>query len=734
MKRINKRQEGIALLLVVGILTIFTVTLTTFALNMQLERTASNNYSNSVKARYLAEAGVDYAQAIIRNNFKSTPIDSLSERWASPYTLNFPNYGSIQLSLQDEQARVNINNASLLLLGNLPSVGPALAQNIINYRNYFRQFSTKGEVRLVAGIGEATYNAIKDFITVGSYINPSRENRSPINMNTADSVVITAVLNGISDGSNTITSVEAQNLTNELISARPFDSWAEFNNVIDNSASINSAKKIMLKTLLNPYSRWPSTAPSNFTTEFCLFSGCFSVVSNSTILNRAGNPSANARTEAVISLFSNINDAVFITTLKEDFRGEDADYDGSLDTGEDVNGNGNLDVPTYARVTWMDSCPVNSNDDLGLTYRHDLATYPDYGYQVVKDSLKIGFWDNFDEDENYTRSEWIREQGSYSIVHSSHTDPIKNTSDKQLVTTAPYSVLVLFDSSKWAFGDSFSIRIFNFDSVGPPAGAGCEDIGNVEFHGTAGGIHKFFINRFEYLYWGGPQDISGDGFLTYPEDCMDVMFKCALWSFNNTGYSKYVTPNYDIFPEQKTYRFVSTGVNQQPSCYISYDTSGYTPISSPWQNNRYNYPFFSPDPGPGWQFSSWRLKLTTLNQVPVWDDVRIISSSGSYTSIPFDAGRQVEWGTVSGTVTIVPTASPVNETVSFQTSTDGGITFLSPQAGGAISQSPSQTIQHRAILSTNDPDLSQTPVLEDATITFLKPNTVKTIYYKQVSE
>ncbi len=732
--RANNNKKGIALLLAVGILSIFTVTLTAFAINMQLEKTATTNYLNSAKARYLSGAGIDYSLAVVRNNFKSTVIDALSERWASPYTLNFPTYGSIQLSIQDEQARININNASLLLLSNISALGPTLAQNIINYRST-RVFSTREEVKLVSGIGSSTYNSIKDLITVNSYINPNRQNRSPVNINTVSQTVVTAVLTGISDGTNTITSPEAQSLSNEVMNNRPFNSWADFNSLIDNSASINTAKKNMLKTLLNPYSKWPAPSPTNFTTEFCLFSGCFSVTSNSTILNRAGNTAANGSIYAVISLFSNLNDAAFIYTTKEDFRGEDANYNDVLDSGEDLNGNGVLDVPVYSRVTWMDSCPVNSTDDLGLTYLQDFVNYPDWGYQAIKDSLKLGFWDNFDEDTDYTSSEWVSEQGGYVIQHSPYAS--KASQDKQLITSANYSKFVLWDISKWTFGGRFSLRLYNFDAPSVPSpGDGCEDVGQIEFAGVGGGLHKLFMNNFGYVYWPpwGRMDINSSGDITAPEDFMDVMFRCALWP-NGGVASKYVTPSYDTFGQEKTYKIVSTGVNQQPSYFITFNTSGYTLVAQPWDNNRYNFPYFTPSSGSGWSLSAWRLSFYTNMALPVWDDVRLIPNSGTYTSssLGLTGISSLEWGTISGTVTIPSTASPINETVVFETSTDGGISFVPVQTGGDITQSPSQSIQYRAVLATNDSDLSETPALEDVTLTFLKPNSAKTAYYKQIS-
>ena len=60
---------------------------------------------------------------------------------------------------------ININTASFDALQTLPGVGPATAQNIIDYRNDNGYFETIEDIKNVSGIGESTYNQLKDFIT-----------------------------------------------------------------------------------------------------------------------------------------------------------------------------------------------------------------------------------------------------------------------------------------------------------------------------------------------------------------------------------------------------------------------------------------------------------------------------------------------------------------------------------------------------------------------------------------
>ena len=62
---------------------------------------------------------------------------------------------------------VNINTASLEELDTLPGIGPTTAQKIIDYREENGPFATIEDIVNVSGIGAATYEDIKDLITVG---------------------------------------------------------------------------------------------------------------------------------------------------------------------------------------------------------------------------------------------------------------------------------------------------------------------------------------------------------------------------------------------------------------------------------------------------------------------------------------------------------------------------------------------------------------------------------------
>jgi competence protein ComEA len=61
---------------------------------------------------------------------------------------------------------VNINTATLEQLDTLPGIGPAIAQRIIDYREKIGGFKSIEQITEVSGIGNATFDKIKDSITI----------------------------------------------------------------------------------------------------------------------------------------------------------------------------------------------------------------------------------------------------------------------------------------------------------------------------------------------------------------------------------------------------------------------------------------------------------------------------------------------------------------------------------------------------------------------------------------
>ncbi|MFQ5875970.1 MAG: helix-hairpin-helix domain-containing protein [Dehalococcoidia bacterium] len=70
------------------------------------------------------------------------------------------------LALGEAGSDININTASLELLQTLTGIGPVRAQAIIDYREANGPFRRIEDILSVQGIGEKTFEAIRDQITV----------------------------------------------------------------------------------------------------------------------------------------------------------------------------------------------------------------------------------------------------------------------------------------------------------------------------------------------------------------------------------------------------------------------------------------------------------------------------------------------------------------------------------------------------------------------------------------
>lgn len=67
---------------------------------------------------------------------------------------------------QQVTGKININTATATQLDTLPGIGSAYAGRIIEYRNSSGGFKTIEEIKNIKGIGEKTYEKLKNLITV----------------------------------------------------------------------------------------------------------------------------------------------------------------------------------------------------------------------------------------------------------------------------------------------------------------------------------------------------------------------------------------------------------------------------------------------------------------------------------------------------------------------------------------------------------------------------------------
>ena len=67
---------------------------------------------------------------------------------------------------QTADGKININTADENLLQDSPGVGPVTADSIVQYREEKGRFSSIEEIKNVSGIGDKTFEKLKDYITV----------------------------------------------------------------------------------------------------------------------------------------------------------------------------------------------------------------------------------------------------------------------------------------------------------------------------------------------------------------------------------------------------------------------------------------------------------------------------------------------------------------------------------------------------------------------------------------
>lgn len=93
-------------------------------------------------------------------------ITECTENKVSIITSNENNENNENNNSSVSSSLININIASVEELTTLPGIGESKAQNIINYREENGYFKAIDEIKNVNGIGEATFDQLKKYITV----------------------------------------------------------------------------------------------------------------------------------------------------------------------------------------------------------------------------------------------------------------------------------------------------------------------------------------------------------------------------------------------------------------------------------------------------------------------------------------------------------------------------------------------------------------------------------------
>lgn len=181
---------------------------------------------DSIRAALLAEAGVQAARVILREDAKDNDFDSLNDAWAlaqPPYELGG---GAITLAIEDEERKINVNNL-IMPQGKAPNdqnvavfrrllevlaIDPSVADAVLDwldndesprvggaessyylslphpYKSKNDLFDTVDELRLVRGMTPEVFEKLRPCVTVHS--------NGRVNINSAPKAVLMALSAG----------------------------------------------------------------------------------------------------------------------------------------------------------------------------------------------------------------------------------------------------------------------------------------------------------------------------------------------------------------------------------------------------------------------------------------------------------------------------------------------------------------------------------------------------------
>lgn len=226
-------KRGAILIITLWILAILAILSIGIGGRIGLELKLTGFYRDNMAALYLAEAGIKRSIAVMQS--EEHTVDSLNEKWscnpeeanplfkdikvgdAGTFTVSYPFYDKrVFYGFQDEERRVNINNAPKEVIGGLisyldPANGNAgeIAANIEDWRDadatrpdgspeysysvegYGRKdalFDSADEVLLVMGVDQGLFEKIRGYITVYPVAASAK-----INVNTASLPALVAL-------------------------------------------------------------------------------------------------------------------------------------------------------------------------------------------------------------------------------------------------------------------------------------------------------------------------------------------------------------------------------------------------------------------------------------------------------------------------------------------------------------------------------------------------------------
>lgn len=289
----SKRQQGVAIIMVLLIVAIATSLAAYMAMQQNLWQRQVESQFERAQARQLGAAGIDWARAVLAEDARGNTVDHEKEIW----TLRLPAIpiegGEVIGAIEDRQGLFNLNNVVsnvaqfqrlLAVLGLPADLAPALADWMDGdsepqaggaedgyylalaqpYRTSNRALVELSELMRVKGFDSRTIESLRAFVSV------LPATRTPINVNFAPAEVLVAVIEGM-------TLSDARLLVQQR-QGQPYKDIADFKQrlphggikVVDSDISVKSdffwvtgrasvgQAQVVTQALLQRASNWPT--------------------------------------------------------------------------------------------------------------------------------------------------------------------------------------------------------------------------------------------------------------------------------------------------------------------------------------------------------------------------------------------------------------------------------------------------------------------------------------------
>jgi general secretion pathway protein K len=251
---LRKSQRGVALILTLLITAILVTLIVETNYSTQVDLRIAGNLRNDLQASYLAKSGVNIAISYLKYDLQNTETDNLTEDWAKSYP-PFPiGEGYVKVFVEDENAKINLNEAvmedgkidpkiydALSILFQRTEVDMGILNSLIDWidpddepqpegaEDYYYgsldppyeckngPLDTLSELLMIKGVTDEVYGKISRYLTIYS--------NGRININTASKEVLVCLDEEIDEA-----------IAEGIIQYReekPFDTKAELKEVVE---------------------------------------------------------------------------------------------------------------------------------------------------------------------------------------------------------------------------------------------------------------------------------------------------------------------------------------------------------------------------------------------------------------------------------------------------------------------------------------------------------------------